>query len=359
VISHRRRWIQKLVWFSGFGLFVGAVYAQQPIPSVLPSDAGVDAARSVVPPVKVPPTVSGVPPTIAIPTAQATTPFSVVWPVGEQGISLEFQYYQPNINIADEKLPVIDLSEVPDGKLELRKGLSVDPSGPWVKLVAVCAVGEGSSWFSGMEAAIFEKLNQTAKDQFQQLGSVSDYQETIITEKDKQFSQNFSVKIRPNEGVKGIPNTKVEAVGVHMLGFVGEKSGVLTCSVICSEVVVGSGRKCPNVVKSVAWKGELKSIPSPSFLHQTMYNAQRRPGATGSCIFGGLFLLFGLLMVVVGVVKRNKPGPLPASAGNSKLPTEVNDRDKIHPDSPSKTRAKVLSMLGSLRRKQLYICSVV
>lgn len=254
---------------------------------------------------------------LSVPTraeGQAAAPTS--WGSDGGQVSLKLDVPPGLTPLADDALPQLDLGGIQGAKTTLRRGLS--RPGTEFRVLGLCIEASSSMWAPDLESTIFDRLNDTIKQELERRGSIDKFEPSAPVSVPPRFESSLSAdvalvekgKARPLDGTV-IPHVKVQAKST--LAFAGGEPSLVVCSVVCAEPST-EAPTCAGLLAKAKFEGAFVPAPSPSL-------AGRVVGAFARAPFSAAGLVFGLSMMAVGAVviawpPRHRRAPEPEDPGD-------------------------------------------
>lgn len=227
---------------------------------------------------------------------QGTTP--TAW--GSEGNAVTVKLNAPAglAALPDEALPQMQLDGVPGGKTILRRG--VGKTGSENKIIALCVQASSGMWAPDLEATVFDRLNDTVKQELERRGSVDRFEPSKPQAVPPRFEATLQADLAVYDRSKPRPldptlAPKVRVAGRSSLGFAGSDANLVVCSVICSELAA-EPPQCAATLASTTFVASFVPAPSPSIVARIVGSFARAPLASSGFSLGLLLLLFGLLV---------------------------------------------------------------
>jgi hypothetical protein len=226
---------------------------------------------------------------------QAAAPTS--WGADGGQVSIKLDVPAGLAPLADDALPKLELDGIQGAKTTIRRGVS--RRGSEFRVLGLCVEASSSMWAPDLEATIFDRLNDTIKQELERRGSVDKFEPSAPVSVPPRFESNLAAEVamvekgkaRPLDG-NAIP--KVNVLAKSTLGFVGAEPSLVLCSVVCAEPV-GDAPTCAPLLATTSFQGQFVPAPSPSLVGRVIGSFARAP-------FSSLGLVFGLSMMAVGAV---------------------------------------------------------
>jgi len=189
--------------------------------------------------------------------------------------------------VADEALPIADVSGLPGAWIAARAGWAAGS----VEVTVICAAGPAAGWAPGVEELVLGRASQIAERAIG--GEGTRLPAGAIEAEGPRFGQAFAGVVRRGEETQ-------RARGRHVLGFAGEPRVGIACTIICVEPEASG--ICEGLIVGAAAEGAWRQAPPPSALSRSILLAAERPyevlGAGGAA---------ALLIAALVIAKRPRP----------------------------------------------------
>lgn len=249
---------------------------------------------------------------------QGTTP--TAW--GSEGNAVTIKVNTPagSAALPDDALPQMQLDGVPGGKTILRRG--VGKAGSESRIIALCVQASSGMWAPDLEATVFDRLNDTVKQELERKGSVDRFEPSKPQAVPPRFEATLQADLAVYDRSKPRPLDpnlvpKVRVAARSTLGFVGGDANLVVCSVICSELS-SDAPHCASTLAGTNFVASFVPAPSPSIVARILGSFARAPLASSGFAVGLFCALLGLLLAAW-------PPRKAAAATEPKAPTDDDE----------------------------------